>query len=70
VRASCENVAVFHGWADAGIVGIAEASPFEPEPLGEVNDYPRSVARAVEAVRAVGIGGPYGLALGPTITRG
>ncbi|MBS1879121.1 MAG: bacteriocin family protein [Actinobacteria bacterium] len=64
--ATCENVAVFHGWADAGIIGIAEASPFAPEPLGERgDDYPRSVARAVESVRGVGVGGPYGLALSP-----
>jgi uncharacterized linocin/CFP29 family protein len=64
--ATCENVAVFHGWADAGIVGIAEASPFAAEPLGaSVDEYPRSVARAVESVRAAGVGGPYGLALGP-----
>src|SRR4051794_34469589 len=60
--ATCENVAVFHGWADGGIVGIAETSPFEPEPLGASDeDYTRSVARAVESVRAAGIGGPYGL---------
>lgn len=63
--ATCENVAVFHGWVEAGIVGIADASPFEPEELGEVDDYPRCVARAVESVRAAGVGGPYGLALGP-----
>ncbi|MGD9735612.1 MAG: family 1 encapsulin nanocompartment shell protein [Solirubrobacterales bacterium] len=65
--ATCENVAVFHGWADAGIVGIAAASPFAPEPLGASaeQDYPRSVARAVESVRGAGVGGPYGLALGP-----
>jgi uncharacterized linocin/CFP29 family protein len=63
--ATCENVAVFHGWADAGIVGIAEASPFDPVALGAVDDYPRSVARAVESIRTVGVGGPYGLALGP-----
>ena len=64
--ATCENVAVFHGWSEAGIVGIVEASPFEPEPLGETaDDYPRSAARAVESIRAAGVGGPYGLALGP-----
>ena len=45
--ATCENVAVFHGWADAGIVDIAEASPFAPEPLGASaeQDYPRSITR-------------------------
>jgi uncharacterized linocin/CFP29 family protein len=64
--ATCENVAVFHGWADAGIVGIAEASPFAPQPLGETGeDYPRAVANAVESIRAGGVEGPYGLALGP-----
>ncbi len=63
--ATCENAAVFHGWAEAGIAGIAEASPFEPEKLGEVDGYPRWVARAVESVRSAAVGGPYGLALGP-----
>ncbi|HET6998928.1 MAG TPA: family 1 encapsulin nanocompartment shell protein [Solirubrobacterales bacterium] len=64
--AIAENVAVFHGWSEAGITGIAEASPVETQPLGEsVEGYPRSVARAVEALREVGVEGPYGLALGP-----
>jgi uncharacterized linocin/CFP29 family protein len=64
--AIAENVAVFHGWATAGIAGIAEVSPVAPQPLGaSAEDYPRSVARAVEALRAVGVEGPYGLALGP-----
>jgi uncharacterized linocin/CFP29 family protein len=64
--AVAENVAVFHGWARAGIDGIADASPVDAQPLGEsAEEYPRSVARAVEALRAVGVDGPYGLALGP-----
>jgi uncharacterized linocin/CFP29 family protein len=64
--AIAENVAVFHGWAKAGIAGVAEASPVKAQPLGaSVEDYPRSVARAVEALREVGVEGPYGLALGP-----
>jgi uncharacterized linocin/CFP29 family protein len=64
--AIAENVAVFHGWAKAGIAGIAEASPVKAQPLGaSVEDYPRAVARAVEALRGVGVEGPYGLALGP-----
>ncbi|MFN8217428.1 MAG: family 1 encapsulin nanocompartment shell protein, partial [Solirubrobacterales bacterium] len=64
--AICENVAVFHGWEEAGIEGIAAASPIAPEPLGEsAEEYPRSVARAVEAIRQGGVEGPYGLALGP-----
>ncbi len=41
-------------------------SPIEPEPLGEdPEEYPRCVARAVEAIRAGGVEGPFGLALGP-----
>jgi uncharacterized linocin/CFP29 family protein len=64
--AVAENVAVFHGWEQAGIAGLAEASPIDPEPLGEdAEEYPRCVARAVEAIRAGGVEGPYGLALGP-----
>ena len=64
--AIAENVAVFHGWAEAGIAGIAEASPVAAQALGaSAEDYPRSVARAVEALREVGVEGPYGLVLGP-----
>ena len=64
--AVCENAAVFNGWAKAGIQGLIEASPFEPEPLGtDADAYPRSVARAVEGLREAGVEGPYGLALGP-----
>jgi uncharacterized linocin/CFP29 family protein len=64
--AVAENSAVFHGWAEAGIVGIAEASPHEPIALGEdCSRYPRHVAVALETLLLAGIGGPYGLALGP-----
>ncbi len=64
--ALAENVAVFHGWAKAGIAGAAEASPIKAQKLGKsAEDYPRSVARAVEAIRQGGVEGPYGLALGP-----
>lgn len=38
----------------------------DAEALGSsAEEYPRSVARAVEALRQHGVGGPYGLALGP-----
>ena len=63
--AVAENVAVFHGWAQAGIGGVAEISPFDPRPLGTAEDYPRAVAGAVESMRGEGVDGPYGLALGP-----
>jgi uncharacterized linocin/CFP29 family protein len=64
--AVAENSAVFNGWAKAGIAGVIESSPFEPEPLGpKAEGYPRAVARAAEGLREAGVEGPYGLALGP-----
>ncbi len=63
--AVAENVAVFHGWADAAITGVAEASPYEATSLGDdAEEYPRAVAGAVEQLLQAGIDGPYGLALG------
>ena len=65
--AIAENVAVFHGWAKAGIAGIAEASPVEstsrsaPAPR---TTRARSPARSRRCARC-GVEGPYGLALGP-----
>jgi uncharacterized linocin/CFP29 family protein len=69
--AVAENAAVFHGWEAAGITGILEASPHDAIELGEdCERYPRHVAKAVEALLAAGVDGPYGLALGPeTHTR-
>src|ERR1700743_1092329 len=47
--AVAEHSAVFNGGAKAGIQGVLETRPCEPEPLGPSADgYPRSVARAVE----------------------
>jgi uncharacterized linocin/CFP29 family protein len=64
--ATAENRAVFHGWQEAGITGIVEASAHEAITLGEdCERYPRHVARAVQALLGAGVGGPYGLALGP-----
>ncbi len=63
--AVAENKAVFHGWAQAGVQGITEASPHPEVPRDEnFNDYPRPVAKAVELLLRAGIAGPYGLALG------
>ena len=62
--AIAENVAVFHGWHGA-MMGIAEASPHQDVSLADTaEEYPRSVAGAVERLLFNGIGGPYGLALG------
>lgn len=64
--AVAENTAVFHGWKGAGIGGVVEASPHDAIALGSDGErYPRHVAKAVEALLCVGVGGPYGLALGP-----
>ncbi len=63
--AVAENRAVFHGWADASITGIAEASPHQGLQLGnDAGGYPRPVASAVEQLLRNGIAGPYALALG------
>jgi uncharacterized linocin/CFP29 family protein len=64
--ATAENRAVFHGWAAAGIAGIASESTHEAFALGQdCERWPRHVAGAVEALLRAGIDGPYGLALGP-----
>jgi uncharacterized linocin/CFP29 family protein len=64
--AVAENAAVFHGFAAAGITGIAEASPYDPRAVGDgADDYPRVVARAVELLLRAGVSGPYALAIAP-----
>jgi len=68
--ALAENTAIFNGWPEAGITGIAGASPHEPIPLtDDMTACPRHVAEAVEVLLSNGVEGPYGLALGPTIYR-
>jgi uncharacterized linocin/CFP29 family protein len=63
--AVAENAAVFHGWKEAAITGIAEASPHKLALGDSADGYPRPVAAAVELLLRAGITGPYGLALGP-----
>ncbi len=66
--ARAENAAVFHGWSAAGIAGVIEASTQEEISLGEdCERYPRHVSMGVDALRAVGVDGPFGLALGPEV---
>ena len=63
--AVAENVAVFHG-VQGAMLGISEASPHPPLRLGaQPQEYPKQIAAAVARLRASGISGPYGLALGP-----
>jgi uncharacterized linocin/CFP29 family protein len=64
--ALAENVAVFHGWGEAGFTGITEATPHPAIALGgDFEQYPRVVARAVAVLSTSGVSGPFGLALGP-----
>jgi uncharacterized linocin/CFP29 family protein len=64
--AHAENVAVFHGWLEAGIRGIAEACTHPAVALSEDFDaYARHTAEAVETLLEAGVSGPYALALGP-----
>src|SRR5829696_4344242 len=60
--ALAENTAVFNGWPEAGITGLAQASPHDQVPLTEdMSACPRHVAEAVEVLLRAGIEGPYGL---------
>jgi uncharacterized linocin/CFP29 family protein len=69
--ALAENIAVFRGWEPAGITGIVGASPHPPIELsGDLTTCPTHVAEAVEVLLHRGVGGPYGLALGPAVYRG
>ena len=69
--AEAEDRAIFHGRPEGGFVGMTVASPHTPLPIDDdYNAYPRTVARAVAALQAAGIGGPYGIALGPRCYTG
>jgi uncharacterized linocin/CFP29 family protein len=69
--AMAEDRAVFHGHRQGGIVGMTEATPHAPLPIGDdYNVYPRTVAQAVATLRTIGVGGPYGIALGPRCYTG
>ncbi|MGH3788968.1 MAG: family 1 encapsulin nanocompartment shell protein [Pseudonocardiaceae bacterium] len=61
-----ENRAVFHGWPEAGITGIAESTSHASVTLGQdAGAYPHAIAKATEVLRQAGIEGPYTLAIGP-----
>ena len=63
--ALAEDGAIFHGYAAAGISGLAPASTHAPVTISkDYNRYPEHVAKAVAALRAADIAGPYAIALG------
>jgi uncharacterized linocin/CFP29 family protein len=69
--AVAENFSVFHGYEEAGILGITESTSHQPIELGpDEGQYPTVVARATDAIRGSGIDGPYGLVLSPEIYTG
>jgi uncharacterized linocin/CFP29 family protein len=63
--ARAEDTAIFHGFKDAQVTGIIEASPYKPIPVSGILEWPRAVVAALEVLRAAGMNGPYALALGP-----
>lgn len=69
--ASAEDNLVFQGIDGTATQGIASATPHEALSITpDYTEYPNVVAQAVAMLRDAGIGGPYGLALGPRCYRG
>jgi uncharacterized linocin/CFP29 family protein len=69
--AVAENIAVFHGYEAAGILGITEQSSHAPIAIeADMEQYPKVVAQATDVLRQAGIDGPYGLAIDPDIHTG
>jgi uncharacterized linocin/CFP29 family protein len=63
--ALAEDHAIFNGYADGGITGIAPSSPHKPITItGDYGAYPTQVAKAVEMLRSNDVGGPYAIAMG------
>lgn len=68
--AEAEDRMVFDGNV-GDVAGIASSSVHEPIDIpSDYADYPSAVAEAVSRLRDVGVGGPYGIALGPRCYRG
>jgi uncharacterized linocin/CFP29 family protein len=64
--AFAEDRLIFGGYAAAGVAGIRAQSPHEHITIDEdYEQFPRAVARAVAMLRAAGVDGPFGVALGP-----
>ena len=62
--ARAEDSAIFHGFQNAKITGIIEASPHTPIQVKSSLEWPRAVSTAKEVLRRAGVNGPYALALG------
>jgi uncharacterized linocin/CFP29 family protein len=69
--ALAEDRIAFHGFKEAHITGIAEASPHQSIEIGDkYAEYPKMVAQAVASLRTAGVDGPYAAALGPQCWTG
>jgi uncharacterized linocin/CFP29 family protein len=67
--AVAEDTVVFKGFGD--LAGIGDASTHDPVEIDQdYEQYPRTVAQAVGTLRAAGVDGPYGVALGPRCYTG
>lgn len=63
--ALCEDRAIFHGWRDAGIEGIAEAGTHDAVKLPkDAEGLPDAAAKAMTKLLGAGVEGPYTLLLG------
>jgi uncharacterized linocin/CFP29 family protein len=62
--AEAEDRAIFHGFREGGIPGIADVSPHRALALpSDPREIPDVVAQALGALRLAGVGGPYALLL-------
>lgn len=71
LAALAEDRAVFHGYENAGIQGIAQAATGGALTLSDdYEQYPAVVADALNRLRTAGVHGPYAIALGPRCYTG
>jgi uncharacterized linocin/CFP29 family protein len=63
--ALAEDRVVFHGYEEGRIAGIVAVTPHEAVAISDdYSRYPEHVAKAVAALRAADVAGPYAIALG------
>jgi len=64
--ARAEDHLIFNGFGPGHIDGMTARSPHDPIIIDEdYEQFPRAVAVAIAMLRAAGVDGPFGLALGP-----
>jgi uncharacterized linocin/CFP29 family protein len=68
--AAFEERAVYHGFAPAGIVGMAQASTHDSVTLaGDPASWPEAIGRAMVQLKSAGETPPYSLVAGPSVFR-